>query len=64
MNKKQHLLSNTALISGFIGIWFAVDYCNLNTANDLTPFGNTALPLLIVVSFIVCGLSALAYFRK
>lgn len=60
MNKKQHRLSNTALISGFVGIWFAVDYYNLSTANDLTQFGNTVVPWLIGISFAVCGMATLA----
>jgi uncharacterized membrane protein YsdA (DUF1294 family) len=60
MNKKQERLTATALVAGFIGLWFAVDYYQLATANDLTPFGYAVLPLIVVVSFAVCGLALLA----
>ncbi len=60
MNKKQERLTATALVAGFIGLWFAVDYYQLATANDLTPFGYAVVPWIIGISLAVCGLAIVA----
>ena len=64
-NTAKHRATDTALVSGFIGLWFATDYHYLNTANDLSEFGHTVVPWLAVACFAVSGIAILArYFQR
>lgn len=58
--KIQNSLTALAGISGFTALFLGVEAYNLYTANDLSPFGFTAMPWVVVGLFTVSVLAVLA----
>ena len=52
-NKAQSNLSFIAGMGFAVAVLFAVDAYNLTMANDLSPFGAVAVPIIVAVSLTV-----------
>jgi len=58
--KIQNSLTVIAAVSGFTAMFLGVDAHNLYLANDLTPFGFTVVPWIVVGLFTVSVLAVVA----